>query len=76
MVLGVAYNLSFSRIWNSCERMRIMGKNLNGKELGKGLSQRPDGRYMGRAQVGGGEVDCSVRLETEGIEKESCQSGG
>ena len=52
-----------------------MGKNLNGKELGKGLSQRPDGRYMGRAQVGG-EVDCSVRLETEGIEKESCQSGG
>lgn len=30
-----------------------MGKNLKGKELGKGLSQRPDGRYMGRAQVEG-----------------------
>lgn len=30
-----------------------MGKNLKGKELGKGLSQRQDGRYMGRAQVEG-----------------------
>ena len=28
-----------------------MGKDLKGKELGKGLSQRPDGRYLGRAQV-------------------------
>ena len=25
-----------------------MGKNLNGKELGKGLSQRKDGTFMGR----------------------------
>lgn len=25
-----------------------MGKSLNGKELGKGISQRPDGRYMAR----------------------------
>jgi integrase len=30
-----------------------MGKNLKGKDLGRGLSQRPDGRYMGRAQVEG-----------------------
>ena len=30
-----------------------MGKDLKGKELGKGLSQRPDGRYMGRAQIEG-----------------------
>lgn len=30
-----------------------MGKDLKGKELGRGLSQRPDGRYMGRAQVEG-----------------------
>lgn len=30
-----------------------MGKDLNGKELGRGLSQRPDGRYMGRAKVEG-----------------------
>ncbi|MBD5096252.1 MAG: tyrosine-type recombinase/integrase [Lachnospiraceae bacterium] len=30
-----------------------MGKDLKGKELGRGLSQRPDGRYMGRAQVAG-----------------------
>ena len=35
------------------ERMRIMGKDLNGKKIGRGLSQRPDGRYMGRAQVNG-----------------------
>ncbi len=33
-----------------------MGKNLKGKELGKGLSQRPDGRYMGRAQVNGHQI--------------------
>ena len=25
-----------------------MGKSLNGKELGKGLSQRKDGLYQGR----------------------------
>lgn len=30
-----------------------MGKDLKGKELGRGLSQRPDGRYMGRAQIDG-----------------------
>lgn len=41
---------------NNCERMRIMGKDLNGKELGRGLSQRPDGRYMGRAQVEGRSI--------------------
>lgn len=33
-----------------------MGKNLKGKELGRGLSQRPDGRYMGRAQVEGHRI--------------------
>lgn len=25
-----------------------MGKSLNGKELGKGISQRKDGRYQAR----------------------------
>lgn len=34
----------------------IMGKDLKGKQLGKGLSQRPDGRYMGRAQVDGQSI--------------------
>lgn len=38
---------------NNYERMKIMGKDLKGKELGRGLSQRPDGRYMARAQVEG-----------------------
>lgn len=38
------------------ERMRIMGKDLKGKELGRGLTQRPDGRYMGRAQVEGKSI--------------------
>lgn len=33
-----------------------MGKDLKGKELGKGLSQRPDGRYVARAQVQGQPV--------------------
>lgn len=33
-----------------------MGKNLKGKEIGRGLSQRPDGRYMGRAQVEGKSI--------------------
>ena len=30
-----------------------MGKDLNGKELGTGISQRPDGIYMARAQCCG-----------------------
>jgi len=30
-----------------------MGKDLNGQELGKGLTQRKDGRYCGRAQICG-----------------------
>lgn len=33
-----------------------MGKDLKGKELGRGLSQRPDGRYMGRTQVEGQSI--------------------
>lgn len=33
-----------------------MGKDLKGKELGRGLSQRPDGRYMGRAQIEGHSI--------------------
>lgn len=33
-----------------------MGKDLKGKELGRGLSQRPDGRYMARAQVEGQSI--------------------
>lgn len=33
-----------------------MGKDLKGKELGRGLSQRPDGRYVGRAQVEGKSI--------------------
>lgn len=34
-----------------------MGKDLNGKELGKGIRQRKDGRYEGRAVVNGRSVD-------------------
>ena len=30
------------------KEVRIMGKSLKGKELGKGISQRKDGRYVGR----------------------------
>lgn len=34
-----------------------MGKDLNNKELGTGLSQRPDGRYNARATVAGVKID-------------------
>lgn len=30
------------------ERSSVMGKSLNGKELGKNISQRKDGRYQAR----------------------------
>ncbi len=38
-----------------------MGKNLQGKELGTGFSQRPDGRYEARAQIGGVKIDLYSR---------------
>lgn len=34
-----------------------MGKDLNGKELGKGFSQRKDGRYEARAVINGVKID-------------------
>lgn len=34
-----------------------MGKNLKGKELGKGISQRKDGRYEARAVINGTKID-------------------
>lgn len=34
-----------------------MGKDLKGKVLGKGLSQRPDGRYNARAMINGVKID-------------------
>lgn len=34
-----------------------MGKDLNGKELGRGLSQRPDRRYEARAVINGIKID-------------------
>lgn len=34
-----------------------MGKDLNGKELGKGLGQRKDGRYEARAVINGVKID-------------------
>lgn len=34
----------------------IMGKDLKGKEIGRGLSQRADGRYMGRTKIGGEQL--------------------
>ena len=34
-----------------------MGKDLNGKELGKGIRQRKDGRYEGRALIRGVNID-------------------
>lgn len=34
-----------------------MGKDLKGKELGKGFSQRSDGRYEARAKINGVKID-------------------
>lgn len=34
-----------------------MGKDLNGKKLGKGISQRKDGRYEARAVINGTKID-------------------
>lgn len=34
-----------------------MGKDLTGKELGRGFSQRTDGRYEARAVVNGKKID-------------------
>lgn len=33
-----------------------MGKDLKGRELGKGLYQRKDGRYEARAKINGNDV--------------------
>lgn len=42
-----------------------MGKDLNGKKLGRGLSQRPDGRYEARAVVNGHKIDLyNMSLQT------------
>ena len=42
-----------------------MGKDLNGKELGRGITQRKDGRYMGRIHIKGSkkeitEYSCAI----------------
>lgn len=34
-----------------------MGKNLKGKELGKGISQRSDGRYNARCVINGVRIN-------------------
>ena len=34
-----------------------MGKDLKGKDLGKGFSQRKDGRYEARAVINGVKID-------------------
>ena len=47
------YNLHF---FEFTKGWQIMGKDLKGKELGKGLSQRPDGRYIARAKVDGKSI--------------------
>lgn len=42
-----------------------MGKNLKGKELGKGLSQRADGRYQARCSLHG----ISIQLYGDNLTK-------
>ena len=37
-----------------------MGKDLNGKELGRGITQRKDGRYMGRIHIRGSKKEITL----------------
>ncbi len=46
-----------------------MGKDLKGKELGKGFNQRPDGRYCGRVQINGKSI-CKYNLSLQALKKE------
>ena len=46
-----------------------MGKDLNGKELGTGISQRPDGIYMARAQCCGKPI-CIYGRNYQKLKKE------
>ena len=47
-----------------------MGKDLKGRDLGKGFSQRKDGRYEARAVICGEKIDiydklCYSRIQVE-----------
>ena len=37
-----------------------MGKDLNGKELGRGIRQRKEGRYMGRIHIKGSKKEITL----------------
>ena len=39
-----------------------MGKSLNGKELGKGITQSKDGRFLGRFVNRFGKTECNIDL--------------
>ncbi len=54
-----------------------MGKDLKGKELGKGLYQRKDGRYEARAKINGKTIDIfdkSLRELKKRFEEEKLQA--
>lgn len=46
-----------------------MGKDLNGKEIGLGLRQRPDGRYEARAVVKGEQI-CLYNMNLQKLKKD------
>lgn len=48
--------------------VKIMGKDLKGKELGKGLLQRKDGRYCGRIQINGQSI-CKYDFSLPALKK-------
>ncbi|MBC5739693.1 site-specific integrase [Blautia sp. 2744] len=50
----VSYHI-YKNIW----RLK-MGKDLNGKELGRGITQRKDGRYMGRIHIRGSKKEVTL----------------
>jgi hypothetical protein len=48
-----------------------MGKDINGKELGKGITQRRDGRYSFRGTINGIRREFTAHTLTEVIEKKN-----
>lgn len=51
------------------KKRSIMGKDLKGKELGRGLGQRPDGRYEARATVNGTKINI-YNMDLKELKKE------
>ena len=58
-------------------RRYLMGKDINGKELGKGITQRNDGRYNARVTINGVKInlyDYNLSLLKKNLEAKKLKS--